>query len=174
MIKVIEAMNPVNRFQLVNMGKLMLDSITMKRPSILLIAALISSGKVLAQEWQYDWNSALNIAAKEDKPIVLVFQGSDWCSLCIRLDREVWSTEWFSNYAKSHYVMLSADFPRKKANALSQGQADNNAVLAEKYNVNGIFPLVVIFDKNGKILGQTGYKNASPEEYVTILNSFIH
>jgi thioredoxin-related protein len=117
MIKVIEAMNPVNRFQLVNMGKLMLDSITMKRPSILLIAALISSGKVLAQEWQYDWNSALNIAAKEDKPIVLVFQGSDWCSLCIRLDREVWSTEWFSKYAKSHYVMLSADFPRKKANA---------------------------------------------------------
>jgi hypothetical protein len=53
----------------------------------------------------------------------------------------------------------------------SQGQADNNAALAEKYNVNGIFPLVVILDKDGKMLGQTGYINASPED---ILRNLIH
>ncbi len=32
---------------------------------------------------------------KENKTIVFVFQGSDWCAPCIKLDREIWSTDEF-------------------------------------------------------------------------------
>ena len=125
-----------------------------------------------AQEWQTDFTTAKQIAAKQDKPIILVFQGSDWCAPCIKLDKEVWSTPEFKSYAKDHFVMLQADFPRKKANSLAPEQQEKNNQLAEKYNQNGYFPFVVILDENGKVLGETGYQKMQPKEYIKLLNSF--
>ncbi|WP_310991191.1 MULTISPECIES: thioredoxin family protein [Flavobacteriaceae] len=127
---------------------------------------------VNAQEWQTDFVKAKEIAAKESKPIILVFQGSDWCAPCIKLDREVWSTEAFKAYAKKHYVMLQADFPRKKSNALSEAQTKANAALAEKYNRQGYFPFVVVLDADGKVLGESSYKKTTPENYIKELNAF--
>jgi hypothetical protein len=67
--------------------------------------------------------------------------------------------------------MLRADFPKKKANALSKDQQAHNDKLAETYNKDGLFPYVVILDKNGKIKGSTGYKNNTPAEYIALLHS---
>ncbi len=125
-----------------------------------------------AQEWETDMTKAQQKASEDNKPIVLVFQGSDWCAPCIKLDKQVWSTDEFQQYAKDHYVMLQADFPKKKEHQLSEEQTAKNEKLAEKYNPNGYFPFVVVMDKNGKILGQTGFKNISPKEYISLLNSF--
>jgi thioredoxin-related protein len=126
-----------------------------------------------AQDWQTDFTKAKEIASKEDRPIVLVFQGSDWCAPCIKLDREVWSTEVFKTYAKKHYVMLQADFPRKSKNALSETQTKANAKLAEKYNNNGFFPFVVVLNSKGEVLGETSYKKITPENYIKELNAFV-
>lgn len=125
------------------------------------------------QEWLTDLNDAKKEAKAGDKVIVLVFQGSDWCAPCIKLDREIWSTERFKQYASTHYVMLQADFPRKRKNMLSDQQSLANAELAEQYNSNGIFPLVVILDENGTVLGKTGYKKSTPEDYIELINTFI-
>lgn len=127
---------------------------------------------VNAQVWQTDINTAKKIAVKENKVIVLVFQGSDWCAPCMKLDRDIWSSQVFVDYAKENYVMLLADFPRKKKNALSDEQQTKNNKLAETYNQSGFFPLVVILDSKGNVIGQTGYKKMTPEEYIDHLNSF--
>tara|TARA_R110002124_G_scaffold131910_2_gene294382 strand:- start:14037 stop:14477 length:441 start_codon:yes stop_codon:yes gene_type:complete len=121
---------------------------------------------VTAQEWQTNFDTAKEIAISQDRPIILVFQGSDWCAPCIKLDREVFSTDTFKTFAKEHYVMLKADFPKRKKNALSEEQQKLNNGLAEKYNKRGIFPLVVVLDKNGTVLGETGYFKASPSQYI--------
>jgi len=126
-----------------------------------------------AQEWQTDFAKAKEIASTENKPIVLVFQGSDWCAPCIKLDREVWSTKVFKKYAAGHYVMLRADFPRKKKNALTEEQTVANAALAEKYNKQGYFPFVVVLDADGKVLGESSYKKTTPENYIKELNTFV-
>ncbi len=60
--------------------------------------------------------------------------------------------------------MLLADFPRKKQNMLPVEQQKKNEQLAETYNKNGYFPLVVVLDKDGKVLGQTGYKKITVKE----------
>jgi len=143
----------------------------MKNVFLIAFALLVTVG-CYAQEWQNDFAKAKEIASKADKPIILVFQGSDWCAPCIKLDREVWSTEAFKKYASEHYVMLKADFPRKKKNALSEKQTTANAKLAEMYNKNGVFPFVVVLDANGKVLGETSYKKTTPENYIKELNAF--
>jgi len=135
---------------------------------LLLVGAVSSS-----QNWVTDIDVAKKIASEENKKIILVFQGSDWCAPCIKLDHEIWSTSEFKEYAKDHYVMLKADFPRSKKNALPKEQQIKNGKLAEKYNKNGYPPpLVVILDKTGKALGMTGYKKISPNEYIAKINSF--
>lgn len=125
-----------------------------------------------AQEWLTDIEKAKEVAAKEDRNIILVFQGSDWCAPCIKLEKEVWSTDEFKDYAEDHFVMLKADFPRKKQNALPAEQQERNKKLAERYNQNGYFPLVVVLDKEGNVLGETGYKKITPKEYIELLESF--
>lgn len=125
-----------------------------------------------AQEWQTDFDQAKAIAAKENKQIIMVFQGSDWCAPCIKLDHEIWSSEVFKSYAGDHFVMLKVDFPRKKANALAREQQEKNNKLAEIYNRQGFFPFVVIFDPQGHKLGETGYKKMTPDDYIQHLLSF--
>lgn len=145
----------------------------MKKGIIVLLLVLTNLCAAFAQDWQTDFTKAKEIATKENKPIVLVFQGSDWCAPCIKLDREIWSTDTFKSYAKNNYVMLRADFPRRTKNALSETQSKANAKLAETYNKSGIFPFVVVLDNKGKVLGETGYKKTTAEAYIEELNNFI-
>ena len=68
--------------------------------------------------------------------------------------------------------MLQADFTRKKAKKLNHLLEAQNSKLAETYNNQGYFPLVVVLDKNGKVLGKMGYENLTPSEYFKKLMAF--
>lgn len=144
----------------------------MKKHISTLVVILFSFNGLIGQEWQTNLDEAKEIASIESKPIILVFQGSDWCAPCIKLDREIWSTDTFKKYSSENYVMLQADFPKRKKNALSEAQTTANAKLAEAYNKNGIFPFVVVLDSKGKVLGETSYKKTTPENYIKELNTF--
>lgn len=125
-----------------------------------------------SQDWKTNLDEAKAIAQKENKNIILVFSGSDWCAPCIKLEKNIWASDAFKAEAKKDWVLVKADFPKKKNNAQEENLKKQNAVLAEKYNKEGNFPLVVIMDKNGKVLGKTGFKNISPAEYIVQLHSF--
>lgn len=140
---------------------------------LLLTCTLLFSSVILfAQEWHTDFDEAKKMATEKDRNIVLVFQGSDWCAPCIKLENEIWSSQEFKDYARDHFVMLKADFPKKRGNKLPDSQQEKNNQLAEKYNTKGYFPFVVVMDKNGKVLGTTGYIKTTPEEYINLLSSF--
>jgi len=145
----------------------------MKKFIVLVLLIVTGLGSSFAQDWQTDFNKAQELAKSKDQPIILVFQGSDWCAPCIKLDRSVWATDDFKAYAKEHFVMLQADFPRRKRNALPEEQLNKNKALAEKYNRNGVFPFVVVMNANGEVYGETSYKKLSPKEYIDELNAFI-
>ncbi|CAM1369778.1 Thiol-disulfide isomerase [Tenacibaculum litoreum] len=134
---------------------------------------IIGLNTTYAQNWQTDFSKAKEIASQENKPIILVFQGSDWCIPCMKLNKEVWNTNTFKEYAKEYYVMLQADFPRKKKNKLPKKQQNANAKLFETYNKKGFFPFVVVLNKDGRVLGETGYKKMTPISYIDELNAFI-
>ncbi|WP_127139190.1 thioredoxin family protein [Flagellimonas oceanensis] len=141
---------------------------------LIYILLFASCGMLQAQQWQESFDDALTKAATEDKPIVLVFSGSDWCAPCIRLKRHVFDSDAFKAYALKHYVMYDADFPRKKKNQLPEEKLNVNKSLAEKYNPKGYFPLVVVMDKDRHVLGTTGFvARTSPEKYIKTLNKFL-
>jgi thioredoxin-related protein len=126
-----------------------------------------------SQNWKTDFGQATAESIVKNKPILLVFSGSDWCAPCIKLDKNIWQSETFKNYAASNYILERADFPKKQQNQLAEGVKKQNQDLAERYNQEGIFPLVVVLDGKGKVVGKTSYKNVSPQEYIDLLNSFL-
>ncbi len=144
----------------------------MKKQIILLFCIIVISNEAISQEWFTDFELAKQEATTSKQNVVLVFQGSDWCAPCIKLEKEIWSSETFKKLTKDHFVMLKADFPRRKANKLSEELAVQNAKLAEKYNNQGFFPLVVVLNNAGKVLGKIGYEKSSPDAYFKKLTSF--
>ena len=125
-----------------------------------------------AQNWKSTFEDAKAQATAENKNILLVFSGSDWCAPCIKLDKTIWQSEEFKQEAAIKWVLYKADFPKKKANVLPVKLAQSNKKLADEYNNAGNFPLVLLLDASGKVLGLTGYKNVLPQEYIQIIQSF--
>jgi len=139
----------------------------------LLLLLFLSATNLQAQNWTTNFDQAKQEAKANNKKIILVFSGSDWCAPCIKLEEKIWKSTQFRNYAKDHYVMLRADFPRRKKNKLPKEQQAANNMLAEKYNPNGYFPLVVVLSPEGKVLGSTGFDSKkTPQDYIDLFNSY--
>jgi len=136
------------------------------------IALFIFIGSLsYSQNWKTNFEDAKQEALKDNKNILLVFSGSDWCAPCIKLDNVVWKSEAFKSESEKNWVIYKADFPKKKANQLSPELTESNNKLAEKYNKNGSFPLVILLDKTGKVIGMTGFKNISATDYIQLIHS---
>lgn len=123
--------------------------------------------------WVSNITQAKALSVEKNIPIMLVFSGSDWCIPCMKLKKQILLTDTFSVYAKDHFVLLNLDFPRKSKNKLSSEQQSHNDQLASQYNMQGVFPLVVIINKEGEILGSTGFLDLTPAEYITYLESLL-
>lgn len=124
-----------------------------------------------SQNWNYDFAKAKELAQAENKNIIMVFSGSDWCGPCMLLEKNIWRSTEFQNEASNSWILVRVDFPRKKANQLSKEQTEGNRALAEKYNRDGSFPLVILMQGDGKILGKLGYKNVGPDEYIQMIHN---
>lgn len=120
--------------------------------------------------WLDNSAQVLELAKKENKPILINFTGSDWCGWCIRLKKEVFHTPEFEAFAKDNLILQVADFPRKVPQT-AELKAQNTA-LAEKYGVQG-FPTLVILNSDGQQIGQMGYMRGGPGPFIAKLKQVI-
>ncbi len=147
----------------------------MRRKIAMMILLTIGiSASVMAQDWLTSLEQAQTKAKTTNRNILLVFSGSDWCVPCMKLEKNIWESNEFKTFSKDHFVLLKAEFVKQKKNKLSEEQQSYNEKLAEKYNPQGYFPLVVLLDKEGKVIGNTGYKNVTPSEYIRQLENLEH
>lgn len=122
----------------------------MKNFTIIIGLFIFTNFSFTNEIWLNDYDKALQQARTQNKMILLVFSGSDWCKPCIRLEQQVLSTDVFREYATENLILLKADFPRKRKNRLTKTQQQHNDQLAEKYNSAGAFPYAVLLDSEGE------------------------
>lgn len=117
-----------------------------------LLICLFSITQISFSQQVNTLESSLTKAKQEHKKVLLYFSGSDWCAPCIKFKKTFIQNEAFQSFASENLIVVNADFPRLKKNALSEEQTTENEKLADKYNANGIFPLVLVLDENGKVI----------------------
>jgi thioredoxin-related protein len=143
----------------------------MKFFPFLAIATLLSTNFI----WETDFDKATQKAKQEHKLILLKFSGSDWCLPCIKMQKEVFESPAFINYADSNLVLVNADFPRLKKNKQPEELSKRNEKLAEKYNKKGTFPLTLILDENGKVLKSwDSYPKITPEQFTALIKELAN
>ena len=104
------------------------------------------------------------------KVLFLVFEGSDWCSNCMRLEKNVLSDARFVEFLESHGIDLQkVDFPQRRK--LSKEQRKENEALAEKYDFQGSFPTLILSRSDTLLYEQMTYQNQSTEEMMSEIES---
>ena len=124
--------------------------------------------------WAKNLDDAKQIAQAENKLILLVFSGSDWCRNCILLDQQVFNSIEFQWLAQDKLVLLKADFPRKRKNQLPQWQQSINKELAKKFNQQGEFPKVVLMNSQEKVLFESGYQRDQKTQFLENLRAHTY
>ncbi len=140
---------------------------------ILVIILLFSLSSIFALNGFTNFDKAYESAKANHKYMLMIFQGSDWCTYCMSTEKKVWSTEAFDSFVKENCVVINVDFPKLKKNKLPEEQHEKNKKLFKEYNSIGGVPLAVLLDENCKVLGSIPYSDFTPEEYISKLKSFM-
>ncbi len=144
--------------------------LTLLLPFILTAQADLSS--VSGTDWRTNYDSAMEVAKKENKNVLVYFTGSDWCHPCKMLKKDLFSTDGFKT-AATDYVLLYVDLPRNK-DLLTPTQLQHNKELLSKLNKRGVFPLFKILSPQGDELDEySGYSmNGEISKHLALLDKY--
>ena len=111
--------------------------------------AALDGAPLPSSEWTTDVAAARARAAAENKDVLMLFTGSDWCHYCKLLDGQVFAKAPASRLTDD-FVPVMLDFPAAAAPVPGAEE------LQEDYAVGG-FPTVVLTDPAGREYGRAGY-----------------
>ncbi len=120
-----------------------------------------------AEGWSVDFEKAKIQALAEKKDLLLDFTGSDWCTWCIRLRKEVFDTELFKKEGPSKFVLVELDFPQDSS-AQPEAIRTQNKKLQDQFGIKG-YPTIFLADALGRPYAQLGYEKGGPEVYLKSL-----
>jgi thiamine biosynthesis lipoprotein len=99
---------------------------------------------------------------------LIVFEGSDWCVNCIRLERKILNDTSFIGYLDHENIrLIKVDFPQRKK--VSEEQKSANEQIAEKYGFEGVFPTILLSRSDTMIFEKIYYQNQSVEEIKAVI-----
>lgn len=128
----------------------------------IMMALLLASAPMMAQQWKTDLDEAFREAADSNRNILLFFSVSDACDICRRLDHDVFQSDEFLQYAQDNLVLVKLDFKNQ-----ASGDKSDQLLIVEKYNKDGFFPWVVVVNKHQKVVGKLPlYEDQTARQYV--------
>tara|TARA_Y100001934_G_C12163093_1_gene682917 strand:- start:73 stop:558 length:486 start_codon:yes stop_codon:yes gene_type:complete len=113
--------------------------------------------------WLINYEEAIELSRTEEKPVFMLFTGSDWCGWCMKLESEVFASDAFRDAMADTFVFLKLDFPRK-IQQTPEIKKQNKRLMRE-YPVRG-FPTVILLNSKNQQIGSTGYKRGGGAAYV--------
>jgi rhodanese-related sulfurtransferase/thioredoxin-related protein len=139
-----------------------------------MVAAAANSPTPLATQspatgltWLTDLPSAQARAKAEKKSVLLFFHGSDWCPTCAEMQRQVFDSPAFAQYARQALVLVDVDFPERLKQI--DGLKRANLALKARFNLSQEsgegFPTIVLLNEAGEtVFQETGYAGGGPAE----------
>jgi thioredoxin-related protein len=134
---------------------------------ILPVVFALSLQGCVSAGWTTDYPRALEQARKQDKLVLVNFTGSDWCGWCIKLERDVFATPQFQEYAKRYLVLVTVDFPERKPQP--DQLKKQNQQLAKQFEIDG-YPTIILLGKDGMEKGRLGYVKGGTAAFLAKLD----
>ena len=125
----------------------------------------------LQAQYSYQPDQAFSRAKNEQKTVLMIFSGSDWCLPCIRLEKTIFSDSTFLHFAEEKLIMLRVDFPQRRK--LSPDEKASNEKLAEEFNPQGIFPLLLLVNSQRSIVSLLRYEPYTGREFVQQIKNVL-
>ncbi len=117
--------------------------------------------------WQTSVVTATERAQAEHKDLLLNFTGSDWCSFCIQLDKEVFAQAGFDEQIARDFICVKLDFPRDSSQ-MSPATIEQNAEWQKRLAIEG-YPTIALLDEQQRPYAFTGYREGGLEAYLAHL-----
>lgn len=116
--------------------------------------------------WYTNYEAAVQRAEAEEKPLLLLFTGSDWCLWCQKLEQEVFVDPAFVEKVGKEFVFVKLDFPLRKA--IPAKELAQNEKLKDKFDVKG-FPTLIMLDASLQQIDTMGYRPGGGEVFGKLL-----
>ncbi len=137
--------------------------------ALLTLSAFAASA--FSANWSENYDESVKKAREANKPLFILFTGSDWCPPCIQLERRVLASDTFSKFAEENLVLMKADFPRAPQNEAIKQQ---NLKLRDQFQVEGYPTVFVLNASSGDIyFKQSAFRGQTPQQYVNEIKSAI-
>lgn len=118
--------------------------------------------------WRTGFPEARAEAKESGKVLLLDFTGSDWCSWCIHLHKEVFDKQEFLAAAPEKFVLVELDYPKDNSK-FPKSLVKQNETLLKRYPVTG-YPTVLLCDSDARPFAATGYQEGGVTKYLAHLD----
>jgi len=106
----------------------------------------------------------------KSQTILYVFEGSDWCTNCARLEKKILTDSTFKREISLLKIKVERiDFPQRKK--LPSDLKTYNDRIAEKFGFDGTFPTLILFRTDTDRSAQIYYHNESVEEMLRMIHN---
>ena len=138
------------------------------------LLVLVSFCMLLVSEtnniWTEDFQYALRKSQESEKPIFMLFTGSDWCPPCMALEKEVFAQPEFAEYASQNFILFKADRPRFIEQ--SETLVEQNQELFRRFEIVGV-PTIKIINYKENVLAITGYQAGGVLNYINHIKELL-
>ncbi len=118
--------------------------------------------------WSENVAESIEAAKADNKDVMILFTGSDWCPPCMQLEKDVLSQPDFFEKVREKYVLVICDFPQKTEQ--SEELKKQNNEWQSKFGVAG-YPTIVLVDSEQRPYAFSGSREGSAGDYVTHIDS---
>ena len=132
----------------------------------LMLLICFGTTSTFSAEWTEDINAAIEQAAGDDKDLMILYTGSDWCPPCKLLENEVLSQKEFLFEIDPHYVLVKLDFP--KLVEQDPKIAERNTEWLKRFGIEG-YPTIVLTDVSLKPYAFLGYEEGGFQNYLALV-----
>ncbi len=105
------------------------------------------SAKDGQEGWYLDWDTGLEKAAKEKRPVLAYFE-APWCKFCELMDAETFSSAEIGRTLASEWIAIRLDIERQGAEGSYRGERLTYADLAKRFGIKAL-PSFVFLDTQG-------------------------
>ncbi|GAB4186482.1 MAG: hypothetical protein Tsb0015_04300 [Simkaniaceae bacterium] len=134
---------------------------------LFIISSLSAESKLPVME---NFEKANEMAKAYQKPLVLIFLGSDWCELSQKFIKNILEDAEFEKISCNDFLFVKIDFP--ELNNQSSNLLEKNYELKQRFHIQN-FPTLIILDNEDQEISALGYLPCSGKEYAKQLRYIV-